>query len=220
MSTFALSNAFNLLLDNEQNGTPLLVTGFKVGDALNIGVSDSYTEQQGNLVFTGNNTNIKHVPYSSQIAILQLIIEHDQPELVVGNILIEVNNQPFAMYIPERIAANRKLQTNDLYAGIRYVLQVIIDIPQLTQRISFSNLASGLATFKNFNSITEVTPFYMTKEDQATIDEHDFLKRGIPLLNTPYGWYGNPLAMDITDTKYWKLSGGTIGDSYRYTKDQ
>lgn len=218
MSTIALDTAFDLLRDNQNNGTILQVTGFVAGDAFDFEPDSATTFAQGNVVFTGGITDIKFVPFSTDSVILQCMIEHDQPEMVVGNIIIYVNNQPCFMFVSPRKFENRKLQSNGTAVGIKYTVQILVTIPAIMTRMSFVNLPSGVASFKIFNNLEVLDNFYQTEQDQAVINEYK--GRPVPILNMLDGWYGCPLAMHNSDVKFWKLSGGEVGDDYAYVKDQ
>lgn len=194
----------------------LEVTGFKMGDAFAFTPNPAMTTVQGNLVKTGTVSDIRYIPLHDESVLLQLIVEHNSPEIDIGNVLLEVNGQPFSLSYSSFYT--RKLSSATSKTGIRFMLQLELGMEQINERFDFTNLSQNVAEFVEAEDEQELLAMFppMLGHDQAMIQEHSKTLRVTPVLFIDNEYWGCPLAVAMDDDQFFIIDGGTNGDRYQY----
>lgn len=217
MITLLQQTGRNALL-NVPSTSKLRFTGFKVGDKANVAPRADYTDAQGNIVYTGNEADMRYVPFHGNGIILQFIIPAHKPEIRISNIMLFVNfTTPFCLCISSSNFV--KLATVNSNAGIRFIYQLVLSIPDLFNFIEVNNITQNLAEFTRVVDQPTLDAQYVPLNgyDQGILLYHDRLGRAIPLLVIGNEIWGCPLFAATDDPGGFRINGGDIGDGYKYT---
>lgn len=233
MKTILLNEGFAALTAQQSSGTLMTFVKFQIGDAYlqsdTLAVLGDSTASihdpnrntpYGNIVFTGTNSDMRWTRHSNDAATLKLIVEHDNPRIAIGNVVLYLDdNSAFSLsYHDYRF---HKLATTSTGVGMKWVLQIYLAIPQLTNRFSFTNITEECDTFRPYVDEGHINFTHGEEHDQAVIENYTTINRLVPLTNTANMWFGNPFAMRMDDPQYRnRLNGGEVGDGYKYVMNQ
>ena len=222
MKTLLLNEGYSAL--TTQAGAPttfMTFSGFKIGDAVAFDHDPNRNVPYGNIVYTGTVANMRYTRiYADQIT-LTLFIEHNEPEIAIGNIMLYLTSGE-AFSISYRSWPFEKLATNGTSAaGMKWVLNISLHIPNLLSRFSFTNLIEASATQYHYTDEGHINFPQFELYDQTVIDNYSRTGTAVPLINVGNVWYGCPLAMRMDDPKFKvRLNGGVVGDGYKYVVNQ
>lgn len=220
MITFLLQTGYAAL--QAQAGTPsnkLQFTGFRIGDSFDGEIDVSRTTVYGNEELVRTASAMKYVPQHDDVITLQLEVPSTDPEIGIGNIILEVDNNPFCMMLCNH--GLLKLSTIGSNAGIRYFFQLEIRVPDLVNRFDFDNISQNIADFYEVDDETDIAAIMppLMGRDQGILQTHTKTGRLTPLLLINHEYWGCPLMYRIDDNNYFIIDGGESGDNYMYTPD-
>jgi hypothetical protein len=208
MRTYLLNSGLNMLsVQDSTNGPPLIFTGFTIGSEFNFVIDTLNPTIPGSPVFTGTTSNMKYIPTTVDEVIVQCFVPREQAPVTVGNIVLLANSTPFCVSIAQETWI--KAQTTSSVVGSMYCYQLMLNIPQLQDRIAFANLTMNVAEFKHVTTEnTLVTYPWEEVYDQVVIENHT--RTGTPILvqNAWNDYWGSPLIQDITAANFGRIDGG------------
>lgn len=221
MKTILLNQGYTALTAQAGNPSNLLsFNSFTVGDAVSFDLDTNKIVPYGNIVFSGTVANMRYSRISDEHTTLILFIEHDTPEIAIGNIMLYLTTGE-AFSISFRDWPFEKLTTNSVASGMKWVLRISMNIPNLSSRFSFTNLIEQSSEWYQYTDEGHLNYPQFEQHDQAHIARHSRTNTLVPLLNVGNVWYGNPLAMRMDDPKFGvRLNGGVVGDYYEYVPNQ
>lgn len=210
-------SGYATLANQKATGTPVEFTHFAIGDAVSFTFDPSRQEPYGNTVFTSEWPQLTYTSHTEDCVILRCLVEHDDPQLVIGNLVLYANEEAFCLCY----SLNKfdKLVTIDTGAGCRWMLQIYLRIKDLMNRCSFDALIEDSAEIRRYANEREINFPHGELHDQAVISRHTTFNKPIPLMNVQNEWYGHALARRMNDNRYNVISGGAVGDRYRYDPD-
>lgn len=219
MRTHIYNSGMAALTAQDGQAWKVVFSGFKITDAVNIAFNGAVNTLPGNIVYTGNDTKIRFVPVTSDEVLVQCIVDKSVGQLTAGSLQLLVNyngnvNVPFSLTIGTE-GFVKLANVEDTAVGTRLVYQLMLIIPDLTNRFSFVNLKPNVAKFHNVAN-EDVMPRFAWEEqyDQVTINTHTKLNKPVFVLNAWDDYWGCPLLGKMSDT--WVISGGVVGDGHRY----
>lgn len=199
-----------------------IFTSFKLYDA----IAEKYEEggPLGNEIYAGGAEQLNFVPVDENTVIIQATAERALPTIRIGAIELFIQTND-GTDIPFLVAINPKRfvklsNKEDTHVGTKYTFQLLLSIPQLTSRFNFTNLKANVATFASYGNENAIKRWAWEEiRDQIIIQKHSFDGRLHFVLNAWGAYWGNPLAMKMNDSKFWKISGGRVGDRRQYTPE-
>lgn len=213
MKTYMYDSGLSLLTQQETNGLILSFTGFTVSSGIpsEFVFDSSDNTPPGTVQLIGGTDKLYYCPMTADEVLLRCEILSDTPYLEVEAVQLSVNNQPFCVSIAPSI--QKKMEDTLSSVGTRYVFQLIFSLPGIFSRISFSNLATKTAIFHTVETENDLTTYPWEEiHDQIFVKNHSVLNRPLVLLNVFGRYWGCPLTMDYTDSDYFKIDGGVVGD--------
>ena len=132
MKTLLLNEGYAAL--TAQAGSPttfMTFAGFKIGDAVAFDHDPNRILPYGNIVYSGTTANMRYTRMSTEQVTLTLFIEHNEPEIAIGNIMLYLTSGE-AFSLSYRSWPFEKIATNgSAYAGMKWVLNISLNIPNL-----------------------------------------------------------------------------------------
>jgi len=225
MKTTFYNSGLGLL--SAQSGQPykLIFTGFKLTDAINFEPTPNNNALPGNLVFTGTDVQMAHVPLTDDEVMIQCLVEHDLGQFDIGSVQLLAKAQagpdtPFCISVGTSSFRKVPSQSNK-YVGHTYLYQLLFSIPQLSDRFSFINLRRNIVEMKHVDT-EEDLPYFPWEEnyDQLVVDRDTRTNTATFVLNAWDDYWGCPLAADYSsDNMFWKITGGRDGDNFKYVDE-
>lgn len=208
MKTHLLATGLNQLsIQDNTSGPKLVLTGFTVGSEYGFTINGTQTTVPGSPVFTGSISDMKYIPTTPDEVVVQCYVPRTQAPITVGNIVLYANNVPFCVSVA--LETWVKGQTTTESAGSLYCYQLMLNIPQLSDRMSFANLNMNVAEFKHVSDENTLVTFPWEEiYDQIVIDNHSRL--GTPLLatNAWNDYWASPLIQNISAASFGRIDGG------------
>lgn len=222
MRTYIYNSGMAQLSAQSGQGWKLAFTGFKLTDAVGFEFNAASNALPGNVVYTGDDAQMKFLPITNDEVLIQCNVERDIGEFNVGSIQLLVNNGttdniPFCVSIGTDKFV--KLKTvEDVAVGSKYVYQLMLAIPQLLDRFSFVNLKMSSARFGDFQDENSMPMFaWETIYDQLVLDTHTQTDALTFVLNAWGDYWACPLAVKLdSENMFFKITGGNVGDDHRY----
>lgn len=233
MKTLLLNEGYAALTAQQLSGVLMNFVRFDIGDAtiqsdtlaVTGDTTDSFHDPNrntpyGNIVYSGGPANMRWTRHSDDGVTLKCFIEHHEPRVAIGNVVLYLDDGS-AFSISFSDYKFHKLVTTTTGIGMKWVFQIYVAIPQLTNRFSFAHLVEECDTFKPYVDEGHINFTHGEEYDQAIIQDYTTLGSLVPMTNVLNIWRGNPFAMRMDDPQFRnRLNGGVVGDNYKYTFNQ
>lgn len=221
MKTYMYDSGVAKLAAQDGQGYKLNFTGFVLSDTDTYVPVASDNTLPGNVVYTGAPANMRYIPITNDQVLLQCIVTREVAQITIGAVQLFVDDAPFCVSVAtdKFIKLERVLEET---VGTRFMYQLLIDIPQLQDRISFVNLAQNVVRFKAVAEDESLVRWpWEESNDQLFVDLHTGINRPIPILNAWNRYWACPLMAEMdNDNMFWKISGGQAGDGHRYASEE
>lgn len=223
MRTYIYDSGRAKLTEQDGQGWLLNFTGFKLSSDPAI-VFNKAVNTLPSTVYTGSVSEMKYVPMNANQVMLQIIVARSVIQKTIGAVQLLVNNVPFSLSLVKTGSFIKLQQDVGETVGSRYMYQIMIEIPQLLQRIAFTNLQTNLARFKSFATNAVMTRWpWEESHDVLMINNFLAMNKPVPVINAWNDYWGCPL-MAVSgdgntapnDTMFFKITGGVVGDGHKY----
>lgn len=217
MKTFIYSSGMAKL--SEQDGQPYLLnfTGFKLSSSTSI-VFDQNVNTLPNTVYTGTHNEMRYVPITADQVMLQLFVSREVAQMNIGAVQLQLDSVPFCLSQVRAESFIKLYREPHVTVGSRYMYQLQLHIPQLLERIAFTNLRTNAAKFKVFSSDRTMTRWpWEEAHDNIILETHMFTNAPVALINAFNDYWACPLFAKMDDNDmFWKITGGVAGDGHKY----
>lgn len=234
MKTLLLSEGYDALTAQQSSGVLMNFVRFEIGDACikadTLAILGDNTASfhdpnrntpYGNIVFVGTNSDMRWTRHHDEGATLKLYVEHDDPKISIGNVVLYLDDGSAFSISFNDYRYHKTVTAVNTTAGMRWLLQIYVAMPQLNTRFSFANILEECDTFKTYTDEAHINFAHGEEYDQTIIKNHGPTARLVPVTNRLNNWHGYPFAMRMDDPQYRiRLNGGVVGDNYKYVFNQ
>ena len=203
----------------EQDGQPFLLnfTGFKLSSNAAIAFNKDVNTLP-DTVYTGTIAEMRYVPITADQVMLQLFVSRETVQMGIGAVQLLLDSVPFCLSQVRTNSFIKLYREPGVTVGSRYMYQLQLHIPQLLERIAFTNLKTNAAKFKVFSSENTLTRWpWEEAHDNIILLNHTRTNAPVALLNAFNDYWACPLFANMADDDmFWKITGGIAGDGHKY----
>lgn len=203
----------------EQDGQPFLLnfTGFKLSSSASI-VFNKDVNTLASTVYTGTHTEMRYVPITGDQVMLQVFVKREHVQMGIGAVQLLLDGVPFSLSQVQANSFIKLYREPHVTVGSRYMFQLQLQIPQLLERISFTNMQHNAAKFKVYSSDRTMVRWpWEEAHDNIILETHMFTNAPVALINAFNDYWACPLFANMADDDmFWKITGGVAGDGHKY----
>lgn len=204
------------------NGQKCRIGGFKLGDTILFVPDVTQTSVAGLLTYEGDASEMFHVQYNEQEAIVRCILGPEKGDFLIGNAGI-YSDDGVLLFITKFSYVHRKMASTVSSAGGRWTYQVRLTMENLYDIWDFSNiddryakaeihtLADGPAyPHDSFYSEVQLNDCFLPTNRSGYFYVSGFTSRV---------WFSSPFQQQLSDLEVkgrYEYDGGLENDKHRY----